>query len=54
VGNAQVTASELARVTLGHVEKLDVTQRGNSIILYRGTPDLKQQADRPAHVAAVR
>jgi hypothetical protein len=52
VGEAQVTADNFSRVTLGHVEKLDVTQRENSVITYRGTPDIKQQADKSSHVAA--
>jgi hypothetical protein len=52
VGEAQVTASDISRVHLGHVEKLDVTQRDNSVITYKGTPDIKQKADKASHVAS--
>jgi hypothetical protein len=49
-GTAKVSVSDLSRVKLGYVEKLDATQAGHAVIAYRGTPDVTRHAERPANV----
>ncbi len=52
-GEGVVTASEGSRVRLGHIEKLDATQRGVAMILYRGTPAITKHGERLQHISAV-
>jgi hypothetical protein len=51
-GTATVGASDLSRVKLGYLEKLDATQSGHALIAYRGTPEVTRHAERPENVAA--
>ncbi len=50
-GNASVSASDLARVRCGYLEKLDATQSGSAVITYGGTPDVVRHAERASNVA---
>ncbi len=49
--NAHAIAVDFARITLGHLEKLDATQHGMAMISYDGSPELTTHADRPSNVA---
>jgi len=47
---ANVTAIDFARVRLGHLEQLEVTQKGNAVVAYRGKPELTTHAERAQRV----
>jgi hypothetical protein len=49
--SASVTAIDFARVRLGYLERLDVTQHGNALVSYTGAPDITRHVDRPANVS---
>jgi hypothetical protein len=51
---ARVAVTDFARVELGHLEKLEATQRGFAGVVYADTPELTTHADRPQNVAARR
>jgi hypothetical protein len=50
VASAHVTTSEATRVELGHVETLEVNQKGPSFVSYRGTPEIKRSVTPPARL----
>ena len=50
VASAHVTTSEAARVELGHVETLEVHQKGPSLVTYQGSPELKRTVVPPARL----
>jgi hypothetical protein len=52
-GEGVVTASEASRVMLGHIEKLDATQSGIAMIVYRGAPAVTKHAAQPKFISAV-
>jgi hypothetical protein len=47
---AVVTTSETSTVDLGHLEELEVTQKGLSRVIYRGEPKLTQNVTKPARL----
>jgi len=51
---AKVTAADGSRVELGHVETLDVTGSGPSVVLFRGDPAIEQKLTRPARLLRAR
>jgi hypothetical protein len=53
-GSVTASAHDFGRVEHGYSEKLDATQRGHGVILYRGTPDVTRHVERAANVAPIR
>jgi hypothetical protein len=47
---ALVSASDTSTVELGHVEELEVVQKGLSRVMYRGSPKLTQNVTKPARL----
>jgi hypothetical protein len=47
---AVVSASDTSTVELGHLEELDVVQKGLSRVVYRGAPKLTQSVTKPARL----
>jgi hypothetical protein len=52
--SAEVVASGGSHVVLGHLEKLDVTQTGPSVVFYRGEPELVRHVTQPARLLRAR
>ena len=52
--SAKVTAADASRVELGHVETLDVTGSGPSVVVYRGDPAIERKLERPARLLRAR
>lgn len=50
VGSAHVTTSEATRVELGHVQTLEVNQKGPSTVTYKGSPEIKRSVVPPARL----
>jgi hypothetical protein len=50
VASAHVTTSEATRVELGHVETLEVHQKGPSLVTYQGSPEIKRSVLPPARL----
>jgi hypothetical protein len=50
VASAHVTTSEATRVELGHVETLEVNQKGPSTVTYKGSPEIKRTVVPPARL----
>lgn len=50
VASAHVTTSHATRVELGHVETLEVNQKGPSTVTYKGSPEIKRSVVPPARL----
>jgi hypothetical protein len=47
---AHVTTSEAARVELGRIETLEVSQKGASVVTYEGSPEITRSVTPPARL----
>jgi len=52
--SAKVTTADGSRVELGHVETLEVTGSGPSVVVYRGDPAIERKLERPARLVRAR
>jgi hypothetical protein len=50
---ATVTASDMSNVRVGYLEKLDATQKGHALVVYRGKPDLTLHAEKASRVGPI-